>query len=71
MWDRHLVLITNNFFLSRRQNRIIRHSLQYNISSFGENSTMIVECSSSYSVSPEDRVFEREDKIWSGGPMLA
>jgi hypothetical protein len=34
------------------ENKIIRHSLEYNISSSGENSTLIGEYRSSYSASP-------------------
>jgi len=32
---------------------------------------MFVECSSSYSVSAEHRVFEREDELWNEVPVLA
>jgi len=49
----------------------MRHNVQYNISSSGENPTTIVEYSSSYSVSAEDRVFEREDEMWNEVPVLA
>jgi len=49
----------------------MRHNVEYNISSFGENSTMTGECSSSYSALAEDRVFEREDEMWNEVPVLA
>jgi len=49
----------------------MRHNVEYNISSSGENPTTIVEYSSSYSVSAEDRVFEREDEMWNEVPVLA
>jgi hypothetical protein len=48
----------------------MRHIMEYNISSSGENSTMIGEYRSSYSASPLDRVFQREDEIWNEVPVL-
>jgi len=47
------------------------HSVDYNIFSSGEDSTMIVEYSSSCSASAEDQVFEREDEMWNEVPVLA
>jgi hypothetical protein len=49
----------------------MRHSVEYNISSSGGNSTMIAEYSSSYSASAEDQVFEREDEMWNDVAVLA
>jgi len=49
----------------------MRHSVEYNISSSGENSRMIGEYSSSYSASPEHQVFQREDEMWNEFPVLA
>jgi len=48
----------------------MRHSVEYNISSSGENSTKIREYISSYSASPEHQVFEREDEMWNEVPVL-
>jgi len=48
----------------------MRHSVEYNISSSGENWTMIVEYSSSCSASAEDQMFEREDEMWNEVPVL-
>ena len=49
----------------------MRYNVEYNISSSGENSTMIEEYSSSYSVSPEHQVFQREEEMWNEFPVLA
>jgi len=49
----------------------MHHSVEYNISSSGENSRVIVEYSSSYSASPEHQVFQREDEMWNEFPELA
>jgi hypothetical protein len=47
------------------------HSVEYNISSSGENSTKIGEYISSYSASPEHQVFQREGEMWNEVPVLA
>jgi hypothetical protein len=49
----------------------MRHSVEYNISSSGENSTMIEEYTRSYSASPEHQVFQREEETWNDVPVLA
>ena len=49
----------------------MRHIVEYNISSSGENSTKIGEYSSSYSASPEHQAFQREEEMWNEVPVLA
>ena len=53
------------------EKKIMRHSIEYNISSSGEKSTKIEEYISSYSASSEHQVFQREEEMWNEVSVLA